>query len=73
MPRPRFVVAAAAERRTPRGASGTSDKVGKVAAHPDLRALSGGQDTELMAIRIGHHHRADLALADVDSSPPERD
>jgi hypothetical protein len=33
----------------------------------------GGQHTELIAIGIGHHHPADLALADVDSSRPERD
>jgi HAMP domain-containing protein len=45
----------------------------RVAAHPDLVALSGGQHTELMAIGIGHHHPADLALTDVDSSRPEGD
>src|SRR6266511_3016113 len=45
----------------------------RVAAHPDLVALSGGQHTELIAIGIGHHHPADLALADVDSSRPEGD
>src|SRR6266498_4234428 len=44
-----------------------------VAVHPDLVALSGGQHTELIAIGIGHHHPADLALADVDSSRPEGD
>jgi hypothetical protein len=31
----------------------------------DLVALSGCQHTELVAIGIGHHHPADLALADV--------
>src|SRR3954452_23854124 len=41
--------------------------------HPDPVALSGGQHTELVAIGIGHHHPADLALADVDSSRPEGD
>jgi divalent metal cation (Fe/Co/Zn/Cd) transporter len=35
--------------------------------------LSRCQDTELMAIGIGHDHPADLALADVDASCPEGD
>src|SRR5918998_4969887 len=34
-------------------------------------ALSRGQHAELVAIGIGHHHPADLALADVDPSRPE--
>ena len=33
-----------------------------------LHVLSGGQHTELIPIRIGHDHPADLALADVDAS-----
>jgi hypothetical protein len=33
--------------------------------------LSGGYHTELIPIRIGHDHRADVALADVDASRPE--
>src|SRR3954463_9176571 len=41
--------------------------------HPDLVALSGGQHTELVAIGIGHHHPADVALAYVDPSRPEGD
>jgi hypothetical protein len=36
-----------------------------------LVALSGRQHTELIAIGICHHHPADIALADVDSSRPE--
>jgi hypothetical protein len=36
-------------------------------------ALPRGQETELMPIRIGHDHPADLALADVDARCPERD
>jgi len=39
----------------------------------DLVGLSGGQHTELMAIRVGHHYPADLALADVDASRSEGD
>jgi hypothetical protein len=30
-------------------------------------SLSGGQLTELIAVRIGHHHPVDLALADIHS------
>src|SRR5262249_1876873 len=36
-------------------------------------ALSRGQNTELMAIGIGHDYPADLALADVDASRTEAD
>ena len=40
---------------------------------PENRARQRAQDTELVVIGVGHDHPIDLALADVDSSRPERD
>src|SRR6188472_2968449 len=39
----------------------------------DRRSAPRRQDAELMAVGIGHHHPADRAMADVDSSRPEGD
>lgn len=38
-----------------------------------MATILGRQHTELVAIRVGHDHPADFALADVDARRAERD
>jgi len=55
------------------GAVVGSDRPSVLGAGSLANALSGAQQTELVAIGIGHDHPIDLALAEVYSSRAERD